>query len=534
MKRETMLARLRARRDAWDMLVIGGGATGVGIAVDAASRGYSVALLEQADFGKGTSSRSTKLIHGGVRYLQQGNIPLVMEALRERGVLRQNAPHLVADLGFVVPNYAWWEAPFYGVGMKVYDLLAGRYGFGPSRLLSEAATLAEIPTLRTDGLLGGVRYHDGQFDDARLLISLARTAVNHGALVVNYLQVDGFLRDADGYVAGVTARDLEGGARLDVPARVVVNAAGAFCDVLRRLDDADARPMVSASQGVHIVLDRSFLPGRSAIMVPHTADGRVMFAIPWHDHVLVGTTDTPVSEAALEPRALDHEIALILDTAANYLGRAPRRSDIRSVFAGIRPLVSNPHADGDDTAALSREHSISVSPNGLLTIAGGKWTTYRKMAQDVVDHAAMLARLDERSCITRTLRVHGYTDAPNTDAALALYGSDAEGIISLMDEIPELAARLHPDLPYRAAEVVWAARYEMARSVEDVLARRTRALFLNAGAAMAMAPAVARLLASELARDNGWVQAQIETFCTLARGYLPGRAGDDANLVSSG
>ncbi len=473
--REALVARVRDRREPWDMVVIGGGATGAGIALDAAARGYAVLLVERGDFGQGTSSRSTKLVHGGVRYLEQGNISLVMEALKERGRLRRNAPQFVHDLAFVVPNYDWWEAPFYGLGLKLYDLLAGRYGFGASRLLSRAETLARIPTLKTDGLRGGVVYHDGQFDDARLLIHVLLTAVDRGATVLNYVAATGFRRDAEGLVDGITARDEETGETLRCAARVVVNAAGPFCDEVRRLAEPSAPPLLAPSQGVHLVFDRRFLPGDAAIMVPHTSDGRVMFAIPWLGKTLVGTTDTPIAGAVAEPRAREAEIAFLLDTAGRYLAHAPSREDARSVFVGIRPLVRSGAAT--NTAALSRDHTIHIDQNGLLTIAGGKWTTYRRMAEDCVDQAATLARLPERACPTVNLAIHEDT------------GDD----------------------PVR----------QMARTVEDVLARRRRTLFLDARAAMAEAPTVAAQLARELSRPPGWAEAQTEAFLRLAEGYLP-------------
>ncbi len=519
MNRPANLARLVARVEPWDIAVIGGGATGVGIAVDAAARGYAVCLLEQHDLGKGTSSRSTKLIHGGVRYLQQGNIALVMEALKERGILRQNAPHLVHDLAFVVPNYAWWETPFYGIGMRVYDMLAGRYGFGKSRVLSVAEVLGHIPTLQREGLRGGVLYYDGQFDDARLLIDLAQTAEGQGAVVVNYAPVMGVVHDAEGYVEGLTFVDAETGAAHGLRARCVINAAGPFCDAVRRMDDAGAGAMVAPSQGVHVVVDRSFLSGDAAIMVPHTSDGRVLFAIPWHGYALLGTTDTPLREASLEPVAQEAEIEFILSTAAHYLAKPPGRGDVRSVFAGIRPLVRA--GESGTTAGLSREHTIHVARSGLLTIAGGKWTTYRKMAEDCVDHAATLGKLEERACVTRALRIHGYHERPQEFGELWFYGSAAQGVRALMDEVPALARRLHAALPIYGAQVVWAARQEMARSVEDVLARRTRALFLDARAAREMAPAVAGLLAGELGRDAAWREAQVAAFTAVARQYIP-------------
>jgi|YelNatPaOPRAMG01_1025707.scaffolds.fasta_scaffold00546_5 glycerol-3-phosphate dehydrogenase len=518
MDRQVFLQRIRERREPWDVAVIGGGATGVGVALDAAARGYAVVLLEQSDFGKGTSSRSTKLIHGGVRYLQQGNVALVMEALKERGLLLANAPHLVHDLEFVVPSYAWWEGPFYGVGLKVYDLLAGKYGFGPSQRLSREAVLERIPTLEQEGLRGGVKYHDGQFDDSRLLINLAQTAAEQGACLLNYAPVIGLIKDPDGLVTGLQFRDAETGQVHTVPARCVVNATGPFCDTIRRMDDPEAPPMIAPSQGVHVVLGRRFLPGQTAIMVPHTRDGRVMFALPWHDHVVVGTTDTPINQVRLEPEPLPHEVDFILETAGEYLAHRPTRADILSVFTGIRPLVRS--GETTHTAALSRDHTIDIAKSGLLTITGGKWTTYRKMAEDCVDHAIVLGRLPERPCVTRDLRVHGFHRRAEQFGPLACYGSDAIGLQELMHQQPALAEPLHPSLPIVAAQVVWAARHEMARTVEDVLARRTRALFLNAAAAVAMAPAVARLLAAELGRDQAWQQQQVASFSQTARHFM--------------
>jgi glycerol-3-phosphate dehydrogenase len=513
-----MLSRLALHTAPWDMVVVGGGATGVGVAVDAASRGYEVLLLEQSDFGKGTSSRSTKLVHGGVRYLEQGNISLVMEALKERGFLRQNAPHLVSDLAFVVPNYDWWEAPFYGIGLKLYNLLAGKYGFGASRILSREETLERLPTIKQEGLRGGVMYYDGQFDDARLLINLAQTAAEQGGTLLNYCRVSGFERGPEGFVETVLARDLETGQDFRIEARVVINATGPFCDSVRQMADPAAQPIIAPSQGIHLVFHQSFLTGESAIMVPHTSDGRVMFAIPWHGHTLVGTTDTPVGEATLEPIALEQEIDFILNTAALYLDRAPTRADVLSVFAGIRPLVRAGGAA--NTSALSRDHTIHIDNSGLLTITGGKWTTYRHMAEDCVNQAATLARLPDQPCNTRTLHAHGFHRHPEKFGALGVYGSDAPAILDLVRADPALGELLHPELPYISAEVVWAARMEMARTVEDVLARRTRALFLNAAAAIAMTERVGELMARELKWDAGREAIEIERAREMAQGYL--------------
>jgi glycerol-3-phosphate dehydrogenase len=441
-----------------------------------------------------------------------------MEALKERGLLRQNAPHLVGNLPFVVPSYDWWEAPFYGLGLKIYNLLAGKYGFGQSSILSREETLERLPTIRTEGLRGGVVYYDGQFDDARLLINLMQTAVERGAVALNYLQVGALTKRGDGTVGGVVARDLETGRELTAHGNVIINATGPFSDSVRRLADPDARALIAPSQGIHLVFDRSFLPGDSAIMVPHTRDGRVMFAIPWHDHTVVGTTDTPIPEPALEPVALDSEIAFILETAALYLHKAPTRADVLSVFAGIRPLVR-----GDDsriTAALSRDHTIHIDPSGLLTTAGGKWTTYRHMAEDTVNQALDFGRLPERPCTTGDLKIHGFHQSAEEFGALSVYGSDAPALQDLAREDASLAERLDPALPVIGAQVVWAARTEMARSVEDVLARRCRVLFLDAAAAVRMAPAVASVMARELGRDEEWQRGQVAAFTTLARQYM--------------
>jgi len=520
MTRSEMYRRLRAQPQPWDMIVVGGGATGVGVAIDGATRGYSVLLVEQSDFGKGTSSRSTKLVHGGVRYLEQGNVSLVMEALKERGLLLQNAPHLVRNLGFVVPNYEWWEAPFYGIGLKLYNLLAGKYGFGASRILSQEETLKLLPNIEQQGLRGGVIYFDGQFDDSRLLINLVATASEQGAVLLNYVQVTGFHKDANGFIDGVLARDMETGEELNLGAKVVINATGPFSDKLRRTADPSVEPMIAPSQGIHLVFDGSLLAGNNAIMVPHTSDGRVLFAIPWHGHTLVGTTDTPIPEPVLEPAAMEQEVDFILETASLYLTRKPARSDVRSVFAGIRPLV---RANGaGTTAALSRDHTIRIENSGMITICGGKWTTYRHMAEDCVNQAATLASLPERECMTRHLNIHGFHPTAERFGALEVYGSDAPAIEALMQQGPALAKPLDPALPYTLAEVIWAARNEMARTVEDILARRTRALFLNARAAIAMAPKVAALLAAELERGPEWQQVQLESFQETARHYLLG------------
>jgi glycerol-3-phosphate dehydrogenase len=513
-----MVGRASDRDRTWDVLIIGGGATGLGCAIEAASRGYETLLLEGDDFAKGTSSRSTKLIHGGVRYLRQGNVSLVLEALKERGRLRQNAPHLVRDLPFVVPSYDWWEAPFYGIGLRLYDVLAGKLGFGRSRNLSREETLERLPTIETEGLRGGVVYYDGQFDDARLAINLAQTAAHLGSTVLNYARVTGLVK-SQGMITGARARELLGEADLEIRAKVVVNATGVFADQIRRMDDPEARALLRPSQGIHLVLDKAFLPGDSAVMVPHTDDGRVLFAIPWYDRVVVGTTDTPIEEASLEPRPREEEIEFLLAHAARYLTKNPAREDILSTFAGIRPLVSS--GGEAETAALSRDHTLHIAGSGLVTIAGGKWTTYRKMAEDTVDLAAHVGGLEERASVTADLRIHGYHPDADTFGELQRYGADAAQVRDLLREQPALVKPLHPRLPVQEGEVIWAVREEMAVSVEDFLSRRSRALLWDARAAAEAAPRVAALMARELGRDEAWQRDQLAAFRAVAEGYLP-------------
>jgi glycerol-3-phosphate dehydrogenase len=517
MNRDEMLNQVRTNPEIWDLIIIGGGATGLGCAVDAASRGYKTVLLERSDFAKGTSSRSTKLVHGGVRYLQQGNFSLVIEALKERGILRQNAPHLVSNLPLVVPTYEWWEAPWTGIGLKLYDVMAGKLGFGKSQLLSREETLALIPTIEQSGLRGGIIYYDGQFDDARLAINLATTAANRGATLVNYVNVKGLLKQ-DEIVTGVQAVDLETAEAFEIRGKAVINATGPFCDALRILDSPGAAPVITPSQGVHIMLPRSFLPGNAAILVPHTRDGRVIFLIPWRDCVMVGTTDTPIDEVPIEPAASDEEIAFLLDYAARYLNRDPNRSDVLSVFTGVRPLVGD--ARDENTAKLSRDHSILISRSGLVTVTGGKWTTYRKMAEDTIDKALVLAGLEFKPCVTETLRIHGYHPHAAEFKELSWYGSDAPAIRDLVRQNHDLGNKLHPKLPIIGAEVVWSVRREMARTIEDVLSRRSRCLLIDAKASVAAAPRVAELMATELDFDRDWQMDQLSQYRQLARNYI--------------
>jgi len=506
------------KTDLWDILIIGGGATGLGTAVDAASRGYKTLLLEQADFAKGTSSRSTKLVHGGVRYLAQGNIGLVYEALHERGLLLQNAPHLVKKQSFIIPCYSWFDKMKYLIGLKIYDWLAGKYSFGKSRSLTRDEVIGAISEIEAKGLKGGIQYWDGQFDDARLAVNLAQTAAEQGGGLLNYMKVTGLLKTNEGKISGVIASDIEGGKIYNLNAKVVINATGVFVDQILQMDSSSQKPLVRPSQGVHVVLDKSFLGGDNAIMIPKTPDGRVLFAVPWHEHVLVGTTDTPLESHSLEPIALDDEIEFILKTAGQYLVKAPTRIDVLSVFAGLRPLAA-PDKDAGATKEISRGHKLIVSNSGLITITGGKWTTYRKMAEDTVGQAVDTGGLPAKVCITRKLKIHGYTNDKMPDH-LSVYGSDALLINKLVIAEPKLGKLLIENHPYLQAEVIWAVRNEMARTVEDILARRLRLLFLDADAAIKSAPIVAKLMAAELNYSQAWEDAQVANFNLLAAKYL--------------
>jgi len=514
--RETCIAELEHQKD-WDVIIIGGGATGLGVAVDAATRGYRTLLLEQSDFAKGTSSRSTKLVHGGVRYLAQGDIALVYEALHERGLLLKNAPHLVKDQEFIIPLYSWFSKYKYLIGLKFYDLLAGKSGFGRSTFLKKSEVLNAIPGLKPEGLIGGVKYNDGQFDDARLALNLAQTAAENGATILNYVKVTGLVKTGE-KATGLTAQDLESGNTFTLTAKAIVNATGVFVDEIMKMDVPSARPLIRPSQGAHIVLDPSFLQGDAALMIPKTADGRVLFAVPWHGKVLVGTTDTPLNEHRLEPVALEKEIEFILTTAGQYLSKEPRREDVLSVFAGLRPLAA-PGKDTNSTKEISRSHKLIVSGSGLITITGGKWTTYRKMAMDVLDKAIELGSLPAKKCITQTVHIHGFKPVVPDDH-FSIYGTDAAEIRKLMKENATLARPLHPSYRFLKAEVVWMARAEMARKVEDVLARRTRLLFLDAMAAIALAPYVAEIMAEELGKDKKWIEDELQEFNALAQAYL--------------
>ncbi len=450
MNRKANIERLKARTEPWDVVVIGGGATGVGCALDAATRGLDVLLVERADFGSGTSSKSTKLIHGGVRYLKQGDISLVREALRERAILLRNAPHVVHKQEFIVPCRNVFEKLYYGIGLKLYDILAGKHSLGKSRFLSKVETIRLLPGIDPKTLSGGISYWDGQFDDTRLLIDMAVTASNYGACLVNYLRVDNLTRDGSGNTQ-IWLSDLIDGETIGTNARYVINATGAFCDSIRKMSDENSKPVVTFARGSHIVLSRNFLPSNAAMMIPKTRDGRVLFCIPWLGHVLVGTTDVPCETAEQGELVTDEEIDFLLETAGNYLAKKPTREDILSTFAGVRPLVSR--SDTTNTSKLSRSHELFIDPNGLITITGGKWTTYREMAEQTVDAAIIVGKLNASECVTKTMQI----DAPPSSTG----------------------EHLHPDLPYTIGDVERAFQTEMAQIVDDVLSRRTRISFLN-------------------------------------------------------
>ena len=531
MNRAEMLQRLNNESE-WDIVIIGGGATGLGTAVDAASRGYKTLLLEQHDFAKGTSSRSTKLVHGGVRYLAQGNIKLVREALKERGLLLKNAPHLTKNLSFVLPCYSLWQKIYYGIGLKIYDVMAGKLGLGKTKIISAKKTKEFLPTISTKKLSGAIIYQDGQFDDARLAINLAQTAAENGATVLNYCKVielvktllavanpgSGFGQSGKEKICGIIFRDEIAGKQYEVKCKAVINATGIFTDEILRMDDATAENIVSPSQGIHLVVDKKFFPGSNAMMIPKTEDGRVLFAVPWHDKVVLGTTDTPIESHSLEPKPLEEEINFILHHINKQLDVAIDRNDVKSVFAGLRPLVKK--GTSKKTALMPRDHTIIVSNSGLVTITGGKWTTYRKMANDVLNKAVMVTGLVKKTCNTENLKIHGWTDQTNKNDALHFYGADAAAIKALCIKDAALGELIHPSLPNIKAEIIWAIQNEMAITVEDVLARRTRLLFLDAKAAIEVAPAVAKIMAAAVNKNDDWVQQQIKDFIELAKQYV--------------
>jgi glycerol-3-phosphate dehydrogenase len=519
MNRKAFIEELRKKSDfTWDLIVIGGGATGMGIALDGASRGYSTLLLEQSDFAGGTSSRSTKLVHGGVRYMAQGDLFLVMEALHERGLLLKNAPHLTSNQEFIIPVYTWWDTILYTVGLKFYDLMSGRLSIGKSYFINRNETITRLPQLISKGLKGGVVYHDGQFDDSRMVVSIARACVEKGGVVLNYFGVIGFLKNEDGRINGVTAKEVISGDEFQIKGRVIVNAAGVFADNIHRMDNPDSEPTIKPSQGVHIVLDSSFLQGNSAIMIPKTDDGRVLFAIPWYDEIVVGTTDTPLDRISLEPKALDTEINFILRTAEKYFVKPPRREDVLCIFAGLRPLAADPD-NPSSTREVSRRHKITLSPSGLLTIIGGKWTTYRRMAEETIDKAIEADLLENRRCITSGLKLVS-SDTGSGSGRLRIYGDHSSEIEKMIRENPDLGIPIDPRLPYTKAEMIWICRNEMPLNLDDLLARRSRALFLNAKASSDIAEEAAGIMAEEMGHDDTWRKDQVESYRQLVNIYI--------------
>ena len=519
MNRNTLIQTLLDEpQKQWDIIVIGGGATGLGVALDAITRGYKTLLLEQSDFAKGTSSRSTKLVHGGVRYMAQGDILLVIEALHERGMMLKNAPHLTANQEFVIPAYTLWDVILYTVGLKFYDLLAGRLSMGKSYFINRSKTLSRLPLLKHHGLKGGIVYHDGQFDDSRMAITLARACVGNGATVLNYFRVSTLLKNEKGKIIGVQVKDIESGTEYAIHGKLVINATGVFTDEIHRMDDPFSKPTIRPSQGVHIVLDNSFLQSNSAIMIPKTDDGRVLFAIPWYGMVVVGTTDTPLDTVTLEPRALDREIDFILRTAGKYLTRPPDKKDIKCLFAGLRPLAANPDNPAV-TKEVSRRHKITLSSSGLLSIIGGKWTSYRLMAEETIDRAIKAGIIEKKKCLTRKFSFYSNNKHLKSDR-LKIYGDQADEIEKIINDYPDLGDLIHPGLPYTRAEIIWICRNEMPLTVEDMLARRTRALFLDARVSREAGPVVAELMAKELGFNKSWQETEILKYNELVINYL--------------
>ena len=503
MTRALLLAQLEKMAE-WDIVIIGGGATGLGSAVDAASRGLKTLLIERADFAKGTSSRSTKLVHGGVRYLAQGNIKLVKEALRERGYLLKNASHISREQPFIIPVYSWFDLFFYGIGLKVYDLLAGNLSIGATKILFAKQTKEALPSVKLPHLKGGILYHDGQFDDSRLAIDLAYTASSNGAIVLNYVTLTGFEKE-NKKIVGILCKDLISGKEYTVKAKSLINATGVFTDHILQLDEAERAPIVRPSQGIHLVVNKTFFTSSHAMMVPKTTDGRVFFAVPWHNEVVLGTTDTAIDTISEEPKPLNEEIDFIIAHFNKYNSVAIERKDVQSVYVGLRPLVKS--AGVASTALISRDHTIIVSPSGLVTITGGKWTTYRKMGEDAVNNALFISKQPKRDCVTVNLKI-----------------GDPEKRRTMIEEIIaedlKNATLLHENFPYTIAEVIFAIRYEWAETVEDILARRTRILFLNASVAKELAGFIANLLAKELGKDGEWEEKQVSVFCELAQQYI--------------
>ena len=499
----------------WDVVIIGGGASGLGIALDASKRGYKTLLLEKYDFGKGTSSRSTKLIHGGVRYLQNGDITLVIESLKERGILKRNAPHLVQDLSFVIPTYDWWASPFYGIGMKIYDMMAGKLGLGKSEIISKQETEKLIPNVNKKGLRGGVIYHDGQFDDSRMAITLALSADSKKTALLNYCNVEGLIKK-DGEIKGLNFTDSINSKKYQIKSKVVINATGVFAEEIIRMDQPKIEKMIQPSQGVHIVLERRFLKSKHAILIPQTSDGRVLFAVPWKNYVVVGTTDTQVKKASEEPKALKEEVDFILKNAGKYMSVKPKKDDIKSVFAGLRPLAAT--SNKQSTKEVSRSHKIDISPSGLISVLGGKWTTYRKIAEDAINTAISINKLKKKKCKTERTKLFGFKRNVSWSDPMHIYGSLKKKVESLggINDNKSLSNKF-----YISNNIIeWSIIHEMALTVEDILARRTRCVFLDSKESKRIAPIVAQKMADILGEDDKWIDAELKKFNKLIKNYI--------------
>ncbi len=514
MNRTTSIAKLDKVLK-WDIVIIGGGASGLGIAVDASKRGYKTLLLEKHDFAKGTSSRSTKLIHGGVRYLQNGDITLVIESLKERGILKRNAPHLVQDLSFVIPTYDWWASPFYGIGMKIYDMMAGKLGLGKSVIISKEETEKLIPNVNKKGLRGGVIYHDGQFDDSRMAITLAQSADSNKTSLLNYCSVESLIKE-DGEIKGVNFIDLINSKKYQVKSKVVINATGVFAEEIIRMDQPEIKKMIQPSQGVHIVLEKRFLKGKHAILIPQTSDGRVLFAVPWKNYVVVGTTDTQIKNSSAEPKALAQEVDFILKNASKYMTNKPKRDDIKSVFAGLRPLAAT--SNKKSTKEVSRSHKIDISPSGLISVLGGKWTTYRKIAEDAIDAAISINKLKKKKCKTERVKLFGFKKNVDWSDPMHVYGSLKKQIESMgsKNDNKSLSNKFY----ISNNMIQWSIIHEMAISLEDVLARRTRCIFLDSRESMRIAPIVAKKMAEVLEEDQNWIDMELKKFNKLIKNYM--------------
>ncbi len=516
MDRSKNIDFLNSSKLTWDIIVIGGGASGLGTALDSANRGYKTLLIEKYDFSKGTSSRSTKLVHGGVRYLQNGDISLVIEALKERGVMRKNAPHLVKDLSFVIPSYDWWSSPFYGLGLKIYDMMAGSLGLGPSTILSKEETLELIPNVNQKDLRGGIIYHDGQFDDSRMAISLAQSIEDQSGKVINYMAVTNILKK-NGLVEGVEAQDVLSGKSYSLKSKVIINATGVFSDEIAKMDQPKSEKKIRPSQGVHIVLEKEFLKGEHAIMIPQTSDGRVLFAVPWNNYVILGTTDVPVDNTLDEPIPKKEEINFILKNASNYMSKKPKLNDIKSVFAGLRPLAAEENKS-TKTKEISRHHKVTVSTSGLISILGGKWTTYRKIGEDTINTAIHVGGLQEIKSNTQNLHIHGYDDKVNWNDDMHVYGSDIDEIIALDPE--NSYKSLSKKFFITKNQIIWAVKNEMAINLEDVLARRLRCLFLDAEETKKIAPLAAKIMAENLKKNRAWIKSQLSKFEKILKNYM--------------